>query len=95
MLAMPPIHAPLEQPVYPPHAASPSGGSPAPLPNASLIDATRRGPRTDSHRHAKAAREALELVRRLADQVDGPAGGGEIEGGQGVRERIRFYASKD
>ncbi|BGP32680.1 hypothetical protein JCM10296v2_004463 [Rhodotorula toruloides] len=83
MLATPPIHAPLEQRVYPPPRASISN-SPAPLHSASLGQAAYRTPRSDPHRHAKAARDALELVKRLADQVDGPTSGGEgNEGGQG------------
>ncbi|PRQ76398.1 hypothetical protein AAT19DRAFT_13420 [Rhodotorula toruloides] len=82
MLATPPIHAPLEQPVYPPPRASISN-TPAPLHSASLGQPASRTPRANSHRHAKAAREALELVKRLADQVDVLTSGGEgSEGGQ-------------
>lgn len=85
MLATPPIHAPLEQPVYPPPRASISN-SPALLHGASLGQPASRTPQTELHRHAKAAREALDRVKRLADQVDGPTSVGEgSEGGQGVR----------
>ncbi|BGP25210.1 hypothetical protein JCM10295v2_004132 [Rhodotorula toruloides] len=82
MLATPPVLAPLEPPVYLPPRASVSG-SLAPLPTASQAEATPRTPRNSTHRHAKAAGEALELVKRLADQVDGPTSSGEgDQGGQ-------------
>ncbi|BGP48797.1 hypothetical protein JCM10450v2_004673 [Rhodotorula kratochvilovae] len=44
--------------------------------------------------HARAARDALELVQRLADQVDGPGGGGdqgEDDGGQGIIAHLESH----
>ncbi|GAA5931106.1 hypothetical protein JCM3775_000803 [Rhodotorula graminis] len=78
MLAQPPIFAPLEPVVFPPPSTSSSAPLPFPTSTAPSASSTRlRG----SHRHARAARDALELVQRLADQVDGRGGGGDSDGG--------------
>ncbi|GAA6055293.1 hypothetical protein JCM3770_004823 [Rhodotorula araucariae] len=71
------------------YASSPPFAFPASLPSSSAnpahvpfpsVDETAPPPRTawTPHRHVHAAQKALQLVQRLADQVDGPArGGGE------------------
>ncbi|GAA5854383.1 hypothetical protein JCM9279_001028 [Rhodotorula babjevae] len=78
MLAQPPIFAPLEPVVFPPSTSSSASPAPLPFPTSTAPVAAPcrlRG----SHRHARAARDALDLVRRLADQVDGRGGGGELD----------------
>jgi len=78
MLAQPPIFAPLEPVVFPP--PSTSSASPAPLPfPTGTAPVTAPSRLRGSHRHARAARDALDLVQRLGDQVDGRGGGGELD----------------
>ncbi|GJN91042.1 hypothetical protein Rhopal_004057-T1 [Rhodotorula paludigena] len=78
MLATPPIHAPLQPLVFPPPGASPSEAPAPPPPAASAEPASSAAPSTP-HRHAAAARAALEVVQRLSDQVDLAPDGGEPE----------------
>ncbi|GAA6004335.1 uncharacterized protein JCM10292_001430 [Rhodotorula paludigena] len=76
MLATPPIHAPLQPLVFPPPGASPSE-TPAPPPPAASVEPAISAATSAPHRHAAAARAALEVVQRLSDQVDLPPDGGE------------------
>lgn len=76
MLATPPIHAPLQPLVFPPPGASRSE-APAPPPPAASVEPASSTATSAPHRHAAAARAALEVVQRLSDQVDLPPDGGE------------------
>lgn len=78
MLAQPPIFAPLEPVVFPPPSASSTSPAPLPFPTGTA-PVTAPSRLRGSHRHARAARDALDLVQRLADQVDGRGGGGELD----------------
>ncbi|GAA5946747.1 hypothetical protein JCM10213_004680 [Rhodosporidiobolus nylandii] len=76
MLGAPPIHRPLQPFAFPPPSTSQPDLAPLPVPSSAQAAARPHAERT--HRHAQRVREALDLLRRLSDQVDAPAeAGGE------------------
>ncbi|GAA6018006.1 hypothetical protein JCM10207_002738 [Rhodosporidiobolus poonsookiae] len=75
MLPAPPIQQPLQPLVFPP-PPRPSEVQPGPLPPTATVPAHEEHAGKE-HRHSRELRQALDLLRRLSDQVDGPAASGE------------------